>query len=104
LTGVIIALSRAIGETAPLITIGALTFIAFLPDSPFKSEFPFVSFDWLNSPFTVMPIQMFNWVSRPQQDFHLNAAATGLILMVMTLLMNGIAIYFRYRFRKRIKW
>ncbi|HEY3166620.1 MAG TPA: phosphate ABC transporter permease PstA [Candidatus Binatia bacterium] len=104
LTGVIIALSRAIGETAPLITIGALTFIAFLPDSPFKSEFPFVSFDWLNSPFTVMPIQMFNWVSRPQQEFHLNAAATGLILMVMTLLMNGIAIYFRYRFRKRIKW
>jgi phosphate transport system permease protein len=104
LTGVIIALSRAIGETAPLITIGALTFIAFLPDSPFKSEFPFVSFDWLNSPFTVMPIQMFNWVSRPQQEFHLNAAATGLILMVMTLLMNGIAIYFRYRLRKRIKW
>jgi phosphate transport system permease protein len=51
-----------------------------------------------------MPIQMFNWVSRPQQSFHLNAAAAGLILMVMTLVMNGIAIYFRYRFRKRIKW
>ncbi len=104
LTGVIIALSRAIGETAPLITIGALTFIAFLPDPPIKAEFPFVSFDWLWSPFSVMPIQMFNWISRPQQEFHLNAAATGLILMVMTLLMNGIAIYFRYRFRKRIKW
>lgn len=104
LTGVIIALSRAIGETAPLITIGALTFIAFLPDPPIKGEFPFISFDWLMSPFSVMPIQMFNWVSRPQQEFHLNAAATGLILMVMTLLMNGIAIYFRYRFRKRIKW
>jgi phosphate transport system permease protein len=104
LTGIIIALSRAIGETAPLITIGALTFIAFLPESPIKSEFPFVSFDWLMSPFTVMPIQMFNWVSRPQQEFHLNAAATGLVLMVMTLLMNGVAIYFRYRFRKRIKW
>ena len=104
LTGVIISLSRAIGETAPLITIGALTFIAFLPDPPVKGEFPFVSFDWLWSPFSVMPIQMFNWVSRPQQEFHLNAAATGLILMVMTLLMNGIAIYFRYRFRKRIKW
>jgi phosphate transport system permease protein len=104
LTGVIIALSRAIGETAPLITIGALTFIAFLPDPPIKAEFPFISFDWLMSPFSVMPIQMFNWVSRPQQEFHLNAAATGLILMVMTLLMNGIAIYFRYRFRKRIKW
>ena len=104
LTGVIIALSRAIGETAPLITIGALTFIAFLPDSPIKGEFPFVSFEWLTSPFTVMPIQMFNWVSRPQQEFHLNAAATGLILMVMTLMMNGVAIYFRYRFRKRITW
>jgi phosphate transport system permease protein len=104
LTGVIIALSRAIGETAPLITIGALTFIAFLPDSPITSEFPFISFDWLMSPFTVMPIQMFNWVSRPQQEFHLNAAATGLVLMVMTLCMNAVAIYFRYHFRKRIKW
>jgi phosphate transport system permease protein len=104
LTGVIIALSRAIGESAPLITIGALTFIAFLPDSPLKAEFPFISFEWLFSPFSAMPIQMFNWVSRPQQEFHLNAAATGLVLMVMTLMMNGIAIYFRYRFRKRIKW
>ena len=104
LTGVIIALSRAIGETAPLITIGALTFIAFLPDSPITSEFPFLSFQWLMSPFTVMPIQMFNWVSRPQQEFHLNAAATGLVLMVMTLCMNAVAIYFRYRFRKRIRW
>ena len=104
LTGVIIALSRAIGETAPLITIGALTFIAFLPDSPITSDFPFVSFQWLMSPFTVMPIQMFNWISRPQHEFHLNAAATGLVLMIMTLMMNGIAIYFRYRFRKRIKW
>ncbi len=104
LTGVIIALSRAIGETAPLITIGALTFIAFLPDSPITTQFPFISFEWLMSPFTVMPIQMFNWVSRPQAEFHLNAAATGLVLMVMTLCMNGVAIYFRYRFRKRIKW
>ncbi|HEX2930395.1 MAG TPA: phosphate ABC transporter permease PstA [Candidatus Binatia bacterium] len=104
LTGVIIALSRAIGETAPLITIGALTFIAFLPDPPIKGSFPFISFDWLWSPFSVMPIQMFNWVSRPQQEFHLNAAATGLILMVMTLLINAVAIYFRYRFRKRIRW
>jgi len=104
LTGVIIALSRAIGESAPLITIGALTFIAFLPDPPIKAEFPFISFDWLFSPFSAMPIQMFNWVSRPQQEFHLNAAAAGLVLMIMTLAMNGIAIYFRYRFRKRIKW
>ena len=104
LTGVIIGLSRAIGETAPLITIGALTFIAFLPDSPIQTEFPFLSFQWLWSPFSVMPIQMFNWVSRPQAEFHLNAAATGLVLMVMTLAMNAVAIYLRYRFRKRIKW
>ncbi len=104
LTGVIIALSRAIGETAPLITIGALTFIAFLPDSPVSAEFPYVSLEWLKSGFTVMPIQMFNWVSRPQQAFHLNAAAAGLVLMMMTLIMNGIAIYFRYRFRKRVNW
>jgi phosphate transport system permease protein len=104
LTGVIIALSRAIGETAPLITIGALTFIAFLPGAPIKAEFPFISFEWLMSPFTVMPIQMFNWISRPQEEFHLNAAATGLLLIFMTLMMNAVAIYLRYRFRKRIKW
>ena len=104
LTGVIIGLSRAIGETAPIITVGALTFIAFLPTSPVTPEFPFVSFKWLMDPFTVMPIQMFNWVSRPQKEFQLNAAAAGIILMVMTLLMNGLAIYIRYRFRRKIKW
>lgn len=104
LTGIIIGLSRAIGETAPIITVGALTFIAFLPSSPLTPEFPFVSFKWLMDPFTVMPIQMFNWVSRPQKEFQLNAAAAGIILMMMTLLMNGLAIYIRYRFRKRIKW
>src|SRR4030042_6311594 len=75
LTGVIIGLSRAIGETAPIITVGALTFIAFLPSSPITSEFPFLSFKWLMDPFTVMPIQMFNWISRPKQAFQLNAAA-----------------------------
>ena len=104
LTGVIIALSRAIGETAPLITIGALTFIAFLPHAPVTTEAPYVSFQWLMDPFTVMPIQMFNWVSRPQEAFHLNAAAAGLVLLIMTLIMNGLAIYIRFRFRKRIKW
>lgn len=104
LTGVIIGLSRAIGETAPLITIGSLTFIAFLPDSPFSAEFPFVSFQWLTAPFTVLPIQMFNWVSRPQPEFQSNAAAAGIILMGMTVLMNGVAIYIRYQFRKKIKW
>ena len=104
LTGVIIGLSRAIGETAPIITVGALTFIAFLPTPPVSSVFPFLSFKWLMDPFTVMPIQMFNWVSRPQQAFQVNAAAAGIILMAMTIIMNGLAIYIRYRFRKRIKW
>jgi phosphate transport system permease protein len=100
----IIGLSRAIGETAPLITIGALSFIAFLPESPFKGDFPFISFTWLSDGFTAMPIQMFNWVSRPDPAFQVNAAAAGAILLGMTLLMNGIAIYLRYRFRKRINW
>ncbi|WP_337884023.1 phosphate ABC transporter permease PstA [Fischerella thermalis] len=104
LTGVIIALARAIGETAPLITIGALTFIAFLPEPPIESQFPFISFEWLQAPFTVMPIQMFNWVSRPEPEFQFNAAAAGIILIAMTLVMNGIAIYLRYRFRRGIKW
>jgi phosphate transport system permease protein len=104
MTGIIIALSRAIGETAPLITIGALTFIAFLPPPPIKAQPPFVSFDWLWSPFSVLPIQMFNWVSRPDQDFVVNAAAAGLVLIVVTLLLNAIAILIRYRVRKRIKW
>ena len=104
LTGMILGLSRAIGETAPIITIGALSFIAFLPSSPIKSEFPFVSFDWLNDPFTAMPIQMFNWVSRPDQAFQANAAAAGAILLGMTLLMNALAIWIRYRYRKKINW
>lgn len=104
LTGVIISLSRAIGETAPLITIGALTFVAFLPTSPVQSVFPFVSLQWLKDPFTVLPIQMFNWLSRPQAEFHVNAAATGIVLLLMTLVLNGVAIYIRYRFRKKMKW
>ena len=104
LTGIIIGLARAIGETAPIITIGAMTFIAFLPPSLAQTEFPFLSFEWLTSPFTVMPIQMFNWVSRPEEAFQLNAAAAGLVLVVMTLAMNGLAIYLRYHMRKKIKW
>jgi phosphate transport system permease protein len=104
LTGVIIGLSRAIGETAPLITIGALTFIAFLPPAPIQPEFPFFSFEWLKAPFTVMPIQMFNWVSRPEPEFQINAAAAGVVLIFMTLSLNGLAIYLRYRFRKGVKW
>ena len=104
LTGVIIGLSRAIGQTAPIITIGALTFIAFLPKSPITEEFPFISFAWLQAPFTVMPIQMFNWVSRPQAAFEINAAAAGTVLLFMTLGINAIAIFLRYQLRKGIKW
>ena len=104
LTGVIIGLSRAIGETAPIITIGALTFIAFLPPSPVTTEFPWLNFEWLAAPFTVMPIQMFNWTSRPDEAFHANAAAAGTILVFMTLTMNALAIWLRYRLRKNIKW
>lgn len=100
LTGAIVGLARAIGEAAPVITIGALTFIAFLPTSPLQSTPPFINFNWLESPFTLMPIQLFNWVSRPQAEFHINAAATGVVLMVMTLAMNGLAIYIRFKLRK----
>jgi phosphate transport system permease protein len=104
LTGVIIGMARAIGETAPIITIGALTFIAFLPPAPISGEFPFLSLEWIMAPFTVMPIQMFNWTSRPEAAFHQNAAAAGLVLLFMTLSMNALAIYLRYQLRKRIKW
>ena len=99
LTGSIIGLSRAIGETAPLITIGALTYIAFLPDFSWTSPFA-----WLKSEFTVLPIQMFNWISRPDKAFHENAAAAGMVLLVLTLSMNAVAIVLRYRLRKSIKW
>jgi phosphate transport system permease protein len=104
LTGVIIGMARAIGETAPIITIGALTFIAFLPPLPGAGEPPAGAFDWLFSPFTVMPIQIFNWTSRPDPAFHQNAAAASFILVFMTLGMNGLAIWLRYRLRKNIKW
>ncbi|WP_333784874.1 phosphate ABC transporter permease PstA [Thermocrinis sp.] len=99
LTGVIISISRAIGETAPLITIGALTFIAFLPPEPWED---FIGM--LKSPFTVLPIQMFNWVSRPQAAFHTNAAAAGFVLLVLAFLFNALAFYIRYKLRKRYVW
>ncbi len=104
LTGLILGLSRAIGETAPIITIGALSFIAFLPPAPVSGEFPFLNLEWLRSEFTAMPIQIFNWVSRPDQAFQANAAAASAILLAMTLGMNAIAIWIRYRFRRRINW
>lgn len=104
LTGVIIGMARAIGETAPIITIGALTFIAFLPPTPVTVDPPFLNFEWLSAGFTVLPIQMFNWISRPQHAFHINAAATGAIIIILTALMNGAAIKLRYNIRKKIKW
>ncbi|RWR13197.1 phosphate ABC transporter permease PstA [Siminovitchia fortis] len=88
LTGGILALSRAVGETAPLIMIGALTFVAFIPES-------------IWSGFTVMPIQIFNWTSRPQAAFHDVAAAGIIVLLLMLLLMNSIAIIIRNKFSKR---
>ncbi len=106
-TGVIIAMSRAIGETAPLVTIGALTYIAFLPPVPFSTNEAGEMIGpaaWIMSPFTVLPIQMFNWVSRPGEDFAANAAAAGIILMLATLSMNLVAIVVRARVRRRVKW
>jgi len=168
-TGVIIGISRAVGETAPLIMIGGLTFVAFLPITrpgdpifetigvldeygapvdaaatesvhiahdgvvvlPDFSEMPVEAgqtyelphgstvqstadwgdaaaslspANWLGQDFTVMPIQMFNWTSRPQAEFLEIAAAAGLVLLAITLLLNGAAIWLRYRLRKRIKW
>ena len=168
-TGVIIGVSRAIGETAPLICIGAATFVAFLPikapgdpvrytveyASPADAErypdatlsvragadttirYPdgrietvtpgetvqapagsdvsttasfgdaaasWLPWNWLEQPYTVMPIQMFNWTSRPEAAFRENAAAAGLALLAITLLLNGAAIWLRYRLRRRIRW
>jgi len=168
-TGVIIGLSRAIGETAPLILIGGLTFVAFLPIkapgerysytvgavdeygapldpnemvhvtlprggqviAPNGDRMPvpaggeaevlsgstidttasfaraaesWAPWHWLGESFTVMPIQMFNWTSRPEQGFRENAAAAGLVLMAITLALNGFAIWLRYRLRRRIRW
>ncbi|MBL8447994.1 MAG: phosphate ABC transporter permease PstA [Zoogloeaceae bacterium] len=104
LTGVIIGLARAIGETAPLIVVGAAVFIAYLPPLPYSGDPPAGLFDWLFADFTVLPIQMFNWTSRPDAAFHANAAAAGLVLVVMCLAMNGLAIWLRYRLRRNIKW
>jgi phosphate transport system permease protein len=89
LTGLILAISRAIGETAPLITIGALTYVPFAPNS-------------IWSPFTVLPIQIFNWVSRPQVAFQANAAAGILVLLALLLTMNAAAIWLRDRYQKKL--
>ncbi len=128
-TGVIIGLSRALGETAPLIVIGVPTFVAFLPfvapsdvgQTIYDSEGNEIVVNtadmlmswlpwapdgqgWLSQSFTTMPIQMFNWTSRPEPEFLRNAAAAGIVLLIITLLMNGTAIWLRYQMRKNIKW
>jgi phosphate transport system permease protein len=87
LTGTILALSRAIGETAPLVTIGAMTFVSYLPSGP-------------QSAFTALPIQVYNWISRPQAEFHTNAAAAIVVLLVVLLAMNGTAVLIRNRFQQ----
>ena len=89
LTGVILAVSRAMGETAPLIAMGALAFVPFTPDSPL-------------SRFTVLPIQIFNWTSRPQEGFRETAAAGIIVLLVILLVMNAGAVILRNRFQN--KW
>jgi phosphate transport system permease protein len=91
LTGNILAASRAIGETAPLITIGALTYLRYTPNDPLDF-------------FTVLPIQIFNWVSRPQEEFHDLAAAGIILLLAVLLTMNALAIYLRQRFRRKLRW
>jgi phosphate transport system permease protein len=103
-TGTIIAMSRAVGESAPLIVIGAAGWVSSLPSSPLSNRFPFISFRWLTSDFTVLPIQMFTWSGDPDPRFQNNAAAAGLVLIVFTLTMNAVAIVVRYRVRKKIKW
>jgi phosphate transport system permease protein len=87
LTGMILSLSRAIGETAPLIAVGAAVFVPFTPDS-------------IWSPFTALPIQIFNWVSRPQAEFAANAAAGIIVLLVVLLAMNATAIWLRDRYER----
>jgi phosphate transport system permease protein len=91
LTGIILALSRAVGETAPLIVIGALAYVPFVAKTPLDE-------------FTVMPMQIFNWVSRPQHAFLVNAAAAIIILLLITFVMNGIAMYLRNRWQKKVNW
>jgi phosphate transport system permease protein len=90
LTGAILALSRAIGETAPLVVVGALTYLTFVPDG-------------IDAPFTALPIQIFNWVSRPQRGFVINAAAGIVMLLITMLILNGGAVYLRNRLQKKVQ-
>jgi phosphate transport system permease protein len=90
LTGIILSVARAVGETAPLITIGALSFVTFVPDS-------------LRSGFAAVPIQIFNWVSRPQPEFQANAAAGVIVLLLVMLILNAAAIWLRLRLGRRLQ-
>jgi phosphate transport system permease protein len=104
LTGVILGLARAIGETAPLLTLGALTFVAFLPPPMIDSQFPFVSLDWLSSPMTTLPTQIYAWITRDDPGFRANAAAAALVLVLLTLLLSGGAMALRARLRRHLRW
>jgi phosphate transport system permease protein len=91
ITGVILALSRAIGETAPLIVIGALAYVPFVPSGP-------------SDEFSVLPIQIFNWIGRPQKGFAVNAASAIIILLIVTFVLNGFAMFLRNRWQRKVKW
>jgi phosphate transport system permease protein len=90
LTGIILSLSRAIGETAPLIVVGAMAYVPFVPHSVFDT-------------FSVLPMQIFSWTTRPQQGFAIAASAAIIILLIITFVMNGIAVYFRNKWQKKLK-
>ena len=90
LTGIILSLSRAIGETAPLIVVGAMAYVPFVPHSIFDT-------------FSVLPMQIFNWTTRPQQGFAVAASAAIIVLLIITFVMNGIAVYFRNKWQKKLQ-
>lgn len=92
LTGIVLAVARAVGETAPLILIGAVTFVTFVPTNPFEDKY------------TVLPIQIFNWANRPQEAFLEISAAAILVLIALMLLLNGVAIYLRARLSRGLQW
>lgn len=91
MTGVILAISRALGEAAPLVAIGAATYIRFVPLSPMDE-------------FSALPVQIFDWASRPQPEFHYVAAAGIVVLLSVLILLNSTAVYLRYRFGRRVRW
>jgi phosphate transport system permease protein len=91
MTGIILAISRAIGETAPLIVVGALVYVPFIPEGPLDQ-------------YTVLTIQIFNWTTRPQEGFVIAAAAGIIILLAFTLMLNGLAIWLRNRWAKKVKF